>query len=246
VKRASGVGGEGVKVPRQLPLTRSKTQKNRSRAGKPELHKGSHPRLAHKSPLAPVKRGRGVGGEGATLPTEHQRHPTHRNAQNCATDAAGRSAEHPHPRTPVRGSPDGPLNTALRGFAASRESNCPRPKRKSTELGLESPSYGIAATRQNSSTSTSTSTSTKNAKNTPVTKAAPRTRTQSALADGTRTRTRKTPLTTTLRGFAASRLRVSQTASTQTQKHRARAGKPELHKGTHTRGLPSAARLTDH
>ena len=71
----------------------------------------SRPRLAHKSPLAPVKRGRGVGGEGATLPTERQRHPTHRNAQNCATDAAGRSAEHPHPRTPVRGSPDGPLTT---------------------------------------------------------------------------------------------------------------------------------------
>ncbi|MFM7831071.1 MAG: hypothetical protein ACKPJD_04740, partial [Planctomycetaceae bacterium] len=29
----------------------------------------SHPQLAHNSPLAPVKRGRGDGGEGATLPT---------------------------------------------------------------------------------------------------------------------------------------------------------------------------------
>ena len=80
--------------------------KGRSRAGKPELRRES----PTNPPLAPVKRGRGVGGEGATrTKTKPQARP------------ATSPQPHSHPRLART------LITvtcaSLRGFAASREPN---------------------------------------------------------------------------------------------------------------------------
>ena len=99
-------------------------------------------------PLAPVKRGRGVGGEWATHP---ETAPTPRLLGKPAATVPGRAAwmppnasrqPHSHPRTPVRGSPNQTLNTErrllrfpsrLRGFAASRETYSPQ----STRIAME-------------------------------------------------------------------------------------------------------------
>ena len=84
VKRGRGVGGEGATFPQHTTTgqhgNRSLTRGLPSAARLAENRKPTLafpfaasrdtncPRFAHQSPLAPVKRGRGVGGEGATSP----------------------------------------------------------------------------------------------------------------------------------------------------------------------------------
>jgi hypothetical protein len=124
--------------------------------------KRSHPRTPARNspnrtpitlpPLAPVKRGRGVGGEGATLPT-HQHAPPHITVSNVL-GLESPSYEENLPRTPVRNSPNRtpitlpPLAPVKRGRGVGGEGatlpthqHAPPHITVSNVLGLESPSY---------------------------------------------------------------------------------------------------------